>query len=129
VKAAAAVSIAAAVVLLLRTVREIGWRRTFGLTDEPRHPEEPRLVIGGPFRLVRHPVALAAILALAGLALAARSLSAALGGAVVSGFIALAARRSESALVERFGEVYRRYQRAAPFLLPRLPAARRGRGP
>ena len=118
--ALACLSIAAGAGLFLWAVREVGWRRACGLTDEPRHSEEPRLVLHGPFRIVRHPVALAAILVEIGVALFAGSAALTVAAAAGALLTAVAVSRSEARRSARFGSAYRRYQDAVPLLLPRF---------
>jgi protein-S-isoprenylcysteine O-methyltransferase Ste14 len=116
--------IAAGLFVFAWTIRTVGWRRALGLATEPRHPEDPRLALAGPFAVVRCPMGLAAILVLSGVAVAAGSAPLIAVAALAIGAIVFAAARSEAALVERHGEAYRRYQGAVPLLLPRLRARR-----
>ena len=119
-----AVLIAAGLFLFAWTMRTVGWRRALGLATEPRHPEDPRLALAGPFAVVRRPMALAAILVLSGVAFAAGTAPVLAVAALAIGAIVFAVARSEAVLVERHGEAYRRYQKAVPLLLPRLRARR-----
>jgi protein-S-isoprenylcysteine O-methyltransferase Ste14 len=104
----------------LWAVHELGWRRALERSAEPPDPVLPRLVLAGPFRLVRHPQALGLLLILGGAGLAAHSartwLAAVLGGALV---IAKTVG-DDNALAREWGEAYARYRRAVPLLLPRL---------
>jgi 1-acyl-sn-glycerol-3-phosphate acyltransferase len=72
----------------------------------------PRLVVSGPYSLVRHPVYLGWNLAVFGLGVILGSLGLAfvVAPALVPAWI-LYARREERGLVSRFGHAYRRYQR------------------
>lgn len=101
-------------------VLELGWRRAAELTDAPPDPALPRLVLGGPFRLVRHPQSLGLLLILVGTGLAVRTtgiwVMAVLAGAIV---IAMA-RRHDRELTRDCGEAYARYRRTVPLLLPSL---------
>ena len=111
------VSLGAAVELW--AVHELGWRRALERSAEPPDPVLPRLVLAGPFRLVRHPQALGLLLILGGAGLAAHSartwLAAVLGGALV---IAKTVG-DDNALAREWGEAYARYRRVVPLLLPR----------
>ena len=71
---AAAVLVLLGIGLELWSGAELGWRRALDLDDAPPDPALPRLVFGGPFRLVRHPQSLGLLLILAGAALAWRSI-------------------------------------------------------
>jgi protein-S-isoprenylcysteine O-methyltransferase Ste14 len=98
----------------------LGWRRALDLTAEPPQAGLPRLVLGGPFRCVRHPQSLGLLLLLGGAALATRSpgtwLAAGLAGALV---MAMAIRHDRE-LAREFGAAYARYRAAVPLLMPRL---------
>ena len=112
------VAMSAGAGVLLWTVRSLGWMRALGLTSQPRHAEDPWLILGGPFRLVRHPEALGWILVLLGSATARGTVEAWVVAGVTAAALALLAHRSERALLDRFGEAYRRYRIAVPFLFP-----------
>ena len=93
------------------------WRRGQGWPVSALPP--PRLVTGGPYRIVRHPIYL-------GFNLAALGVGAMVGSVGLAGVVAplflpvwLAyATIEEGGLVRRFGVDYRRYRRQVP-LLPR----------
>lgn len=98
----------------------LGWRRWLDLDDAAPGPEQPPLVLGGPFGFVRHPQTLGLLFLLA--AAACRwprpgLWVVALTAAVVIVFLAVA---DDNRLAERFGEAYARYRRAVPFLVPLL---------
>jgi protein-S-isoprenylcysteine O-methyltransferase Ste14 len=99
----------------LEAARRVPLPRTF--VDDP---PPKALITGGPFALVRHPFYvsysiawLAAPVATHGPLLAAFS-----GLAIV--IYAIAARREERQLEDRFGEAYRTYKRGAGMLVPSL---------
>jgi protein-S-isoprenylcysteine O-methyltransferase Ste14 len=99
----------------------IYWQHRFGRgTPLPLLP--PRVFLAtGPYRFTRNPMTFGAILWLAGWALLANSPTALAGGvgafaALVVAYVKLVEERE---LEARFGEPYRRYRRATPFLLPR----------
>ena len=102
---AARLLILAAVGLLVWCMTLLGWRRLLDLDDEPPEPESPPLVLRGPFGIVRHPQTLALLFLLAGAALR---------------WPIPRARAAEPRMLERFGEAFRRYQHAVPFLFPRF---------
>jgi protein-S-isoprenylcysteine O-methyltransferase Ste14 len=115
-----AVSFAAAGVgLLAWTLALLGWRRWLDLAVTPPAREHPARVLAGPFGVVRHPQTLGLLLCLfAPVVYRPR------GGLFLAVLIAAAAALAlaaaeEGRLQERFGEAYRRYRRAVPFLLPR----------
>jgi protein-S-isoprenylcysteine O-methyltransferase Ste14 len=83
--------------------------------------EGHRLVTRGAYGFVRHPVYLGVFLFWLGPALAFASPAALLLGAlyVVPAYL-LYLRSEEAMLVAAFGEPYRAYQRAVPFLVPRF---------
>jgi protein-S-isoprenylcysteine O-methyltransferase Ste14 len=80
------------------------------------------LLCDGPYRFTRNPMALGAILWLAGWALLAGSLSALFGGVGIFSLLVLAWDRwiEEQELLWKHGTVYEQYRRDTPFLLPRF---------
>ncbi len=78
------------------------------------------LITHGPYRFVRHPLYSLGILLYASLALTIGSWL--LAAAAAAGFTLALVRlpKEESALVERFGDAYRDYQRRTPRFIPRL---------
>jgi methanethiol S-methyltransferase len=108
------------IALVAWTKSILGWRRLLCLTDEPPHPALPRLVFAGPYRVVRHPLCLSALLLLLGAAVVTGSVALALAFAVAAFALPLIAWQQEQRLLERFGDAYQRYRKAIPFLLPPL---------
>jgi protein-S-isoprenylcysteine O-methyltransferase Ste14 len=84
---------------------------------------EQRLVTGGPFAVVRHPMYLGYQLAAVGALLLYRTWTTAL---LVPAALALAlrARREEAALAARFGAAWMDYRRRVPAWLPRFRGER-----
>ena len=81
------------------------------------------LLTDGPYRYCRNPMTLGAILAYAGLAMAARTTAGtALVLALAATLLTYLKRLEEGELAERFGEAYVAYRRETPFIIPRLPS-------
>ena len=78
------------------------------------------LVTTGAYGFVRHPVYLAVLLLWAGVSLAFLSLIAALVMLLYVVPSYLLYMRSEEAMMEEFGDAYRRYREQVPMLVPRL---------
>lgn len=90
-------------------------------TPLPMMPTQ-RLIVTGPFRYCRNPMALGTILAFLGLAIARATPIGILSVIVLSGLLLIYDKRvEERELAERFGEPYLQYKREVPFILPRLP--------
>lgn len=103
----------AGVALIIWTARVIGWQHWLG---RPR--TGPALLLHGPYRFVRHPGCTGVLVMLIGLLLRNPgwpSVMALLAG--VAG-MAIWIGASEARNVVRFGEAYRRYQKAVPAVLP-----------
>ncbi|MBI1885598.1 MAG: isoprenylcysteine carboxylmethyltransferase family protein [Chloroflexi bacterium] len=91
------------------------------------HPADPprRLVIAGPYRFTRNPMAIAALLNAAGAALLLRSVLLLLYVPALALWTHLyLVREEEPQLEQRFGEQYEEYSRRVPRWLP-LPRVRR----
>jgi protein-S-isoprenylcysteine O-methyltransferase Ste14 len=111
--------------LTLVALRFDGWG-LLGLRQVWQHgrtPEPDRLLIVGPYRLVRHPLMACQLLFLWCHPVMPPTLALLSGG--LTAYILLALLLEERDLVRRFGAAYREYQRRVPLLLPwRPPAAR-----
>ncbi len=80
-----------------------------------------RLVKEGPYRYIRHPIYLGALLFFAGLGWMTANLLAA--SLLVAGWVVIMMGRipcEEALLLEKFGDEYRNYQRVTPRFLPSL---------
>jgi len=80
------------------------------------------LLCDGPYRFTRNPMALGAILWLAGWALLANSPSALFGGVGIFALLVLSWDKwvEEKELLWKHGAAYEQYRRRTPFLLPRF---------
>jgi protein-S-isoprenylcysteine O-methyltransferase Ste14 len=97
----------------------LGWRRWLDLDDTPPGAEVPPLVLAGPFGFVRHPQTLGLLLLLAAAALRWPRPGMRVAALIAAVLIVFLAAADDTRLTERFGEAYRRYRQAVPFLLPR----------
>jgi len=84
-------------------------------------PRLHKLVVTGPFRLIRHPTYLSMMIALVGASIVTRSII----GLAVSALLFLPveihrARLEEQALAEKFGEKWREYASHTGFFVPRF---------
>ncbi|HLG81255.1 MAG TPA: isoprenylcysteine carboxylmethyltransferase family protein [Bradyrhizobium sp.] len=79
--------------------------------------ENPELVTGGPYALVRHPIYSGIILAMLGTALGL-SIIWALPLIVFIPYAIYSARREEEFMCQQFGETYRAYMRRTSMLVP-----------
>ena len=116
--AAAAVLLALGAVLEAWALLELGWRRALDLSDAPPDPAMPRLVFGGPFRVVRHPQSLGLLLIVVGTALAVRTAGLWVVAVLGAAFVIAMAVRHDRDLARDYGEAYARYRRQVPLLLP-----------
>ncbi len=82
------------------------------------HGEEKKLVTGGLYRIVRHPIYSFSLLALWCTPLVSWNTLAFLAG--LSLYLVIGAFFEERKLVTEFGEEYRVYRRETPMLLPRV---------
>jgi protein-S-isoprenylcysteine O-methyltransferase Ste14 len=117
----AAPVIAAGVLLYLSCVRVFAavGQGTPGVWDPPR-----RVVAAGPYRWVRNPIYVAALLIVSGEAGLFRSAALLIyAGALAAAFHLLVTCYEEPHLATRFGEPYAAYRRAVRRWLPRRPAA------
>lgn len=99
------------------TASVLGWRSLVSADVAPSHPARPVLVLAGPYRVVRHPRALAVLLMACGAVVLRGPFPFWLSGTAVAATL-LAATSRDRQLLARFGEAYRRYQRAVPFIVP-----------
>lgn len=111
--------LAAGVAVELWVAWLLGWRRALEPAAVPLDPDQPALVLAGPFRIVRQPQALGIVLMLAGTALARRTPAAAAVALLGAGLVIALARRYDAELARRHGEAHARYRRAVPLLVPR----------
>ena len=88
--------------------------------DPSLGPAQPRLILRGPYAHVRQPALLAILLGFVATVAVTRDprIVFALGLAAV--WLVRRARERERQSLTRFGEAYRRYQQAVPFILPRV---------
>jgi protein-S-isoprenylcysteine O-methyltransferase Ste14 len=97
-------------------------RGTPGLWDAPR-----QVVAAGPYRWVRNPIYIAALLVVAGEAWLFLSLPLLVyAGAMAAFFHLFVTGWEEPALRRRFGGSYLEYRRTVPRWIPRRPRLRRG---
>jgi protein-S-isoprenylcysteine O-methyltransferase Ste14 len=82
--------------------------------------EEHKLILEGPYRVIRHPLYVSYILISLGLSLALHLYWLLIPTACILLGIYPTARAEEEVLVERFGEEYRRYKRRVGMLFPKL---------
>jgi protein-S-isoprenylcysteine O-methyltransferase Ste14 len=104
----------------------IGWaawtRIRVALAATTATPSWRRLIMGGPYRYSRHPLALGATL----YSISFGTLFASLGVGLFAGLVMLVflsiyhGLLQERWLLSRFGETYRRYRERTPFLIPSL---------
>lgn len=98
----------------------LGWRRALDISAVPADPHEPRLVLGGPFRHVRHPQSLGLLLLVIGVAVATRSAGMWVVAGIAGILVIAMAVRHDRELARDCGESYARYRRVVPFIVPRL---------
>jgi protein-S-isoprenylcysteine O-methyltransferase Ste14 len=82
--------------------------------------KDHRLVTGGPYAYLRHPLYTGLIVALAGTALVAGQYGALLGWVLLTSMFRMKARREEHLLEDEFGPVYSEYRLRTGRLLPRI---------
>ncbi|MEJ2502661.1 MAG: isoprenylcysteine carboxylmethyltransferase family protein [Gemmatimonadota bacterium] len=85
------------------------------------------LVTDGPYRLLRHPIYSAGLLAVPGGALLTDSALVLAAGLGVLGILDVRTRREERLLLDRFGAAYREHMDATRRWLPRWPGRRESR--
>ena len=79
-----------------------------------------RLIVTGPYRLVRHPIYTGVLAALAGTAILLGAVRGSVAVALAMIAFSLKVRREETALRGRFGDAYLAYARSVPAILPHL---------
>ena len=91
-------------------------RRYLGPLDRPLDPTQPpaRLLVTGPFAVVRHPLALGTLLAALGPAVTVASLATWITFAAVSLCLAQRCRQDEEAVQHAFGAAYADYAARTP---------------
>jgi protein-S-isoprenylcysteine O-methyltransferase Ste14 len=80
--------------------------------------ENPHVITGGVFSIVRHPIYLSAILFYLGMVCLTLSLASAALLLIIIGFYRFISRYEERLLTERFGHEYREYMKKVPMLFP-----------
>jgi protein-S-isoprenylcysteine O-methyltransferase Ste14 len=106
--------------LIVWTLRTLG----VNLTDTVVTRRVHTLVTRGPYRWIRHPFYVSALLIALGNALAAANWFLFVTGAVAFILMAARSRIEERKLFERFGEEYRTYRKGTGRFLPRLGGER-----
>jgi protein-S-isoprenylcysteine O-methyltransferase Ste14 len=96
---------AAAGLLLVWTMRSIG----LNLTDTVVTRKAHTLVVHGPYRWVRHPLYVAAILTVVAFSLAAANWFVPIAGSLAFALLVVRVKTEEALLVARFGDQYRAY--------------------
>jgi len=87
-------------------------------TSMPR--TDATLITSGPYRFIRHPMYLAALILLLAASLLMANWIVAVGGVSCFALLAARSRLEERRLIEKFGDAYREYQRTTGRFLPRL---------
>ncbi len=82
--------------------------------------ERQELVVSGPYRWIRHPLYMAAIVGLSALSLIAANAFMAVMVALAAALLPVLVAQEEKHLQEKFGERYRAYMRQTGRFLPRL---------
>jgi protein-S-isoprenylcysteine O-methyltransferase Ste14 len=112
-----AITLPLAVLILIASayMARTGLKKVFGEIQE-----NPGVIRGGVFNIVRHPIYLSALLLYCGLLLLAFSKWAALVWIIAIPFYHYLALFEEKLLLKRFGEEYRAYMDAVPMWIPKL---------
>jgi protein-S-isoprenylcysteine O-methyltransferase Ste14 len=100
-------------------IKTLGNQWAIHVTGDSKLPHEPKLIIDGPYKYVRHPIYLTYILDLIGIALifnAYYSLFIVLFLNVIS--YTIRAKREEESSIKRFGDQYLDYKKKSSFLFP-----------
>jgi len=80
--------------------------------------EGHRLIRGGPYRLVRHPIYTGILTGLLGSAISAATFDALVGFGVIAAGLLFKIGREEAVLIGEFGEEYRKFKAEVPALVP-----------
>lgn len=105
--------------ILFSCLRQTGIAVFLGISREPAGPADgARLITGGWYRVVRHPLYLFSLLFL--LCNPVVSTFGLLFTLLTAAYFLFGARLEENRLIAEFGDSYRDYQRAVPFILPRI---------
>jgi protein-S-isoprenylcysteine O-methyltransferase Ste14 len=80
--------------------------------------EGHRLIRGGPYRLVRHPIYTGFLMGMLGSAISAATVDGFLGFAVIAAALFFKIGREEAVLIGEFGEEYRKFKAEVPALVP-----------
>lgn len=90
-------------------------------TPLPMMPTQ-ELIITGPFRYCRNPMALGTILAYLGMTIGATTAAGIALVLLLSSLLLLYIKKvEEKELAERFGQSYLEYKKSVPFIVPRIP--------
>lgn len=82
--------------------------------------QEPGVIVKGPFKLIRHPIYVSAVLFYLGLLLLSPSILAAIIWIFIMVFYYFISRYEERLLLEKFGDAYAEYMKKVPMFIPRL---------
>jgi protein-S-isoprenylcysteine O-methyltransferase Ste14 len=90
------------------------------ITDTVVTRREHTLVTGGPYRFVRHPFYMAALLGIVALTVMSSNWYFLMAGGVLFTLLAWRTPTEEAKLIERFGDEYRKYMRRTGRFVPRV---------
>ncbi len=107
---------AGALVVLYWTLNSLGGNLTDTVVTRAQHT----LVVGGPYRWIRHPFYISFLLLVGAVSLLASNALLAVIGIVVFALLAIRTPIEEQNLEERFGEEYRQYKLRTGRFLPKV---------